>query len=164
MGVRAAIDDFGTGYSSLTLLKRLRVDMLKIDQSFVRGAAHTDPDAVILEAIIHIAQGLGMDVMAEGVETVEEMDLILKRGCHLMQGYLFAKPIPREELEATVCSPDAPWRLPIVDTRSWSPRPMGESPATARKATAGDDEGEPPIMRDMPERSPDRDDPDSKTS
>ncbi|NNC54491.1 MAG: EAL domain-containing protein, partial [Pseudomonadales bacterium] len=68
LGVRIAIDDFGTGYSSLTLLKRLDIDMLKIDQSFVRGAQQTDPDRVILEAIIHMARGLGVDVLAEGVE------------------------------------------------------------------------------------------------
>ena len=107
MGVRAAIDDFGTGYSSLTLIKRLNVDMLKIDQSFVRGAAQTDPDAVILEAIIHIARGFGLEVLAEGVETLEEMDLIQSRGCTLMQGYLFAKPIPAR------WNSRQPWHFPM---------------------------------------------------
>jgi diguanylate cyclase (GGDEF)-like protein len=129
MGVRTAIDDFGTGYSSLTLLKRLPVDMLKIDQSFVRGAAVTDPDAVILEAIIRMARGLGLDVLAEGVETVEEMDSLSQRGCNLMQGYLFAKPIPRQELEDTVCGPDAAWRIPIMRAESWCPSDLDLGPA-----------------------------------
>ncbi|MBW1882857.1 MAG: EAL domain-containing protein [Deltaproteobacteria bacterium] len=164
MGVRAAIDDFGTGYSSLTLLRRLNVDLLKIDQSFVCGAAHTDPDAVILEAIIHIGKGLGMEVMAEGVETLEEMDLLLKRGCTLMQGYLFAKPILRDELEETVAQPDALWRLPISRPESWSPPPTDAPPAVASKVTAYDDDRDLPVLGDMQERSPDREDPGSEKS
>lgn len=164
MGVRAAIDDFGTGYSSLTLLKRLNVDMLKIDQSFVRGAAQTDPDAVILEAIINIAQGLGMEVLAEGVETLEEMDSILERGCSLMQGYLFAKPIPGEDLEATVTPSDALWRLPITRPESWSPPAFEEPPEKENVALADagtdvnvgagareDDADMYPVLRDLPE-------------
>ena len=138
MGVRTAIDDFGTGYSSLTLLKRLPVDTLKIDQSFVRGAAVTDPDAVILEAIIRMAQGLGLEVLAEGVETPEEMDSLRRRGCSLMQGYLFSKPIPRVEFEATVASADASWRLPIERPESWAPE--GDAPPPTEDAP-GDDEG-----------------------
>ncbi|MCR9092968.1 MAG: EAL domain-containing protein [bacterium] len=120
-GIRVAIDDFGTGYSSLTLLRRLNVDLLKIDQSFVRGAAQTDPDGVILEGIIHIARGLGIDLIAEGVETVEEMRCLLERGCSRMQGYLFSKPVTRHELVHLATDPEAAWRIPIVDPESWSP-------------------------------------------
>jgi diguanylate cyclase (GGDEF)-like protein len=162
MGVRAAIDNFGTGNTSLTLLKRLNIDMLKIDQSLVRGAVHANPDAVILEAIIHIADGLGMDVMAEGVETLEEMDLILKGGCTLMQGYLFAKPIPHDEIEAAVAKPDALWRLPITRPESWSQQPLDAAPSIARNATAYRDDL--PVPGDMPESLPDREDPGSETS
>lgn len=120
-GIRVAIDDFGTGYSSLTLLRRLNVDLLKIDQSFVRGAAQTDPDGVILEGIIHIARGLGIDLVAEGVETIEEMRSLLSRGCTRMQGYLFSKPVSRHELNALASADDAAWRIPIVDPDSWEP-------------------------------------------
>lgn len=127
LGIRVAIDDFGTGYSSLTLLRRLPVDILKIDQSFVRGAAVTDPDAVILEAIIHIARGLGLDVVAEGVETLEEMDSLVRRGCTLMQGYLFSKPIPMADFESCVTAPDAAWRLPIIRPEAWSPPELDDS-------------------------------------
>jgi len=137
LGIRVAIDDFGTGYSSLTLLKRLNVDMLKIDQSFVRGAAQTDPDRVILAAIIHMARGLGLDVMAEGVESPGEMRALLDRGCTMMQGYLFSKPVDKNQLDWLVTSPDAPWRLALADPDSWAlPRePMPED-ATVAVATA----------------------------
>jgi len=129
-GIRVAIDDFGTGYSSLTLLKRLDIDMLKIDQSFVRGAAQTDPDRVILAAIIHMARGLGLDVMAEGVENPVEMRALLERGCTLMQGYLFSKPVDKNQLEWLVQSPEAPWRQVLSDPDSWSPPEEMESGAS----------------------------------
>jgi EAL domain-containing protein (putative c-di-GMP-specific phosphodiesterase class I) len=147
IGVRAAIDDFGTGYSSLTLLKRLNVDMLKIDQSFVRGAAQTDPDAVILEAIIHMCRGLGLDVMAEGVETLEEMDSLSARGCTLMQGYLFSKPVARQDVETLIGSPDAQWRLPVSRPESWRPPTMEPEPL----AVSNDDDL--PALRGIPEPS-----------
>jgi len=127
LGIRVAIDDFGTGYSTLTLLRRLNVDLLKIDQSFVRGAAQTDPDGVILEGIIHIARGLGIEVMAEGVETVDEMRSLLDRSCTQMQGYLFSKPVERGEVDLLAAEPDAAWRIPIVDPDSW--RPPEDEPA-----------------------------------
>lgn len=138
-GVRVAVDDFGTGYSTLTLLRQLDADLIKIDQSFVRGAAETDPDRVILEAIVHIARGLGMEVMAEGVERIEEMRALLDRGCSVMQGYLFSKPVERLELDAIAGDPDASWRIPIVDPESW--RPPEEPRAVATAAEKPPDEG-----------------------
>jgi EAL domain-containing protein (putative c-di-GMP-specific phosphodiesterase class I) len=155
MGVRAAIDHFGTGYSSLKLLKRLPVDTLKIDQSFVRSAAFTDPDAVILEAIIHMARGLGLDALAEGVETLEEMDSLLERGCTLMQGYLFSKPLTKQDFEAQITANDAAWRLPIIRPESWSPPP----PREARNVSAGparqDEAGNLlPVLRDLSDDPP----------
>jgi diguanylate cyclase (GGDEF)-like protein len=136
LGIRVAIDDFGTGYSSLTLLKRLNIDMLKIDQSFVRGAAQTDPDRVILAAIIHMARGLGLDVLAEGVETTDEMRALLDRGCSLMQGYLFSKPVDKNQLEWLVTNPEAPWRQILADPEAWSAASGVEAFAGAEAATS----------------------------
>ncbi len=100
MGLRVSVDDFGTGYSSLTYLKRFPVDTLKIDQSFTREIA-TDPgDAAITAAIIAMAEGLSMAVIAEGVETEVQRDCLRDRGCRLMQGYLFGRPAPAEQMRA----------------------------------------------------------------
>jgi len=113
LGVRVAIDDFGTGYSSLTLLKHLPVDILKLDQSFVRGARPYGPDEAILRWTIGITHDLGIDLVAEGVETAEEMNLLYRLGCHRMQGYWFAKPMPKEDFEREVTRPDADWHAAI---------------------------------------------------
>jgi EAL domain-containing protein (putative c-di-GMP-specific phosphodiesterase class I) len=99
-GIRVAIDDFGTGYSSLSYLHKFQVDTLKIDQSFVRNL-HIERSAQTLsESIILMAHKLGLSVVAEGVETVEQRDFLSNAGCDFAQGFLFARPMPPEEFDA----------------------------------------------------------------
>ena len=98
--VRLAIDDFGTGYSSLSYLKRFPIDVLKIDRSFIRDIISDENDANIVAAIVSMGASLGMDIIAEGVETDAQREFLLQRDCRLMQGYLFARPMAAEALNA----------------------------------------------------------------
>ncbi|TNC99632.1 MAG: PAS/PAC sensor-containing diguanylate cyclase/phosphodiesterase [Gallionellaceae bacterium] len=101
-GVRFSMDDFGTGYSSLQYIKRLPIDQLKIDQSFVRDIL-TDPgDAVMVQTISDLARNFGFDVIAEGVETEDQLPSLIERGCDMFQGYLFSRPIPIDDFEVLV--------------------------------------------------------------
>lgn len=99
-GIRVAIDDFGTGYSSLSYLKKFDIDYLKIDQSFVRNLTHDSDDMALCEAIIVMAHKLGLKVIAEGVETEQQRNLLTRAGCDYAQGYLFSRPVPPEAFEA----------------------------------------------------------------
>ena len=99
-GIGFSMVDFGTGYSSLQYLKRLPLDQLKIDQSFVHDIATDNSDKTIVHTIIAMAQGLNLNVIAEGVETVEQRQILLDRGCTTFQGYLLGRPIPIEQFEA----------------------------------------------------------------
>ncbi|NWL78376.1 GGDEF-domain containing protein [Pseudomonas taiwanensis] len=97
-GALIAIDDFGTGYSSLSYLKSLPLDKIKIDKSFVQDVLEDEDDATIVRAIIQLARNLGMQVIAEGVETAEQEAYIIAQGCNEGQGYLYSKPLPAREL------------------------------------------------------------------
>ena len=99
-GALIAIDDFGTGYSSLSYLRSLPLDKIKIDKSFVQDLLQDEDDATIVRAIIQLGKSLGMQVIAEGVETVEQEAYIIAQGCNEGQGYLYSKPLPARELTA----------------------------------------------------------------
>jgi len=97
-GVSISIDDFGTGYSNLRYLKHLRIDELKIDQSFVFGLGKNSSDKTIIKTILMMGEEFGFEVIAEGVETKEQLEELKNLGCSYFQGYLFAKPCPENEL------------------------------------------------------------------
>jgi diguanylate cyclase (GGDEF)-like protein len=102
LGVRLALDDFGTGYSSLSYLRQFRFDTLKIDKSFVQTLVEDKGSRAILEAILAMAHGLGLDVIAEGVETEAQLQILRADGCTELQGYLLGRPIPSEDVPALI--------------------------------------------------------------
>ncbi len=101
MGVRIAIDDFGTGYSSLSYLKTLSLDKLKIDKSFVQDVFDSEDNATIVKTIIQLSKNLGMQVIAEGVETLEQERFLIELGCDEGQGYWYGKPVTAAQASAT---------------------------------------------------------------
>jgi EAL domain-containing protein (putative c-di-GMP-specific phosphodiesterase class I) len=139
IGVEISIDDFGTGYSSLAYLTSLPIKEVKIDRSFVRDLGMTAQSAAVITAIIALARSLGLRVVAEGVESLRQMDVLHRLGCSLMQGFLFSKPLPAAELqrwlEHTVLPRKAPWivRAGEADFRSGA----GASGEPSPQALAG---------------------------
>ncbi|WP_297744562.1 EAL domain-containing protein [Nitrosomonas sp.] len=107
LGVSIALDDFGTGYSSLSLLRELPIDILKIDKSFIRTIEHNTSDFTISHAIIGLGKNLGMAVIAEGVETVQHMQILREQGCFLHQGYYFSRPVPIAEFWSLIDGGDS---------------------------------------------------------
>ena len=135
IGVEISIDDFGTGYSSLAYLTTLPISELKIDRSFVRDLGITPQSSAVVTAIIALARSLGLRVVAEGVETLRQMEVLHRLGCGLMQGFLFSRAVPSAELltwlEQTVLPRRAPW---IAVARSGPGSTDLHGPATSRRS------------------------------
>jgi EAL domain-containing protein (putative c-di-GMP-specific phosphodiesterase class I) len=110
LGLRLVLDDFGTGYSSLAYLRRFPIDGLKIDRRFIAAMATSAEDRTIVEAIVKMAAGLRIDVVAEGVETIEQADSLTRLGCLLGQGFYYARPMPSDGVPAVLGS-----SLPLAD-------------------------------------------------
>ena len=122
LGISFALDDFGTGYSSLSYLKRLPVDILKIDQSFVRDMLEDPEDLTILEGVLVLANAFRRQAVAEGVETVDQGLMLLRLGCPVAQGYGIARPMPASEIPGWAASwrPDPRWvNVPAIDPVHW---------------------------------------------
>jgi EAL domain-containing protein (putative c-di-GMP-specific phosphodiesterase class I) len=102
MGLKLALDDFGTGYSSLAYLKKFPISTLKIDRSFVTGLPHEENDCAIARAIVTMGQQLHQEIVAEGVETLEQMHFLRELGCDQLQGFLFSQAVPAREFAGMV--------------------------------------------------------------
>ena len=98
--ISIALDDFGTGYSSLSYLKKFPIDIVKIDQSFIRDITKDTEDAILIKTIITMANGLRMETIAEGVETIEQLNFLEIEGCRLIQGNYYSQPLRENEVEA----------------------------------------------------------------
>ena len=107
MGVKLSIDDFGTGYSSLNYLKNLPIHALKIDKSFICDTPSHEGDCAIAKSIISLANNLRLDVIAEGVETLDQLKFLQENGCSIIQGFYFSKPLDIDEFTAYVNAPNA---------------------------------------------------------
>jgi EAL domain-containing protein (putative c-di-GMP-specific phosphodiesterase class I) len=116
MGVLLVLDDFGTGYSSLTRLKRLPVSKVKIDKSFVQGMTSDDDDAAIVRSTVDLGRSLGLQVVAEGVESERAWLMLAELGCHVAQGYYLSRPVPAAELDAWLAARERLVRLPNAVT------------------------------------------------
>jgi len=136
LGVALAIDDFGTGWSSLSRLHSFPIDKLKVDQSFISGVRSRGDDAPIAAAVVAMARSLHLDTVAEGVETIEQLALVDQLGCREIQGYLFSKPVPREQFEELLrSSPDLklPGSEEIIEQAQLSSRRPGAAVTAPRK-------------------------------
>ena len=130
-GIRLAIDDFGTGYSSMSLMKQFPIDTIKIDRSFVRDLPQDTEDCAIAEAIIGMGKALGMTIVAEGVETMDQQTFLRDQACDEMQGYLFSKPLPPQEMADLLRS------QPRLDSPPLQPEGYGETGAIAGRLEDG---------------------------
>lgn len=137
LGVGLSLDDFGTGWSSLSYLRRFPIDRIKIDRSFMRDVATHPNAAAVVQSILHLAQSLGMDCVAEGVETVAQFEYLQQHLCAESQGFLFSKPVPAEQLPALLDS----WRQAAPETAShrMAPSLPSETQRTSSQAVAPTD-------------------------
>jgi diguanylate cyclase len=106
MGIKLALDDFGTGYSSLIYLRRFAFDKIKLDKSFLDSLEDTGESAILVHSVVHLGRALGLTVTAEGVETTEQQRFLQAVGCHLLQGYLFSKPVPADKIDEMLKNPN----------------------------------------------------------
>ena len=104
LGVRMALDDFGTGYSSLSLLQKFPLQRIKIDRAFVQGVADNPNDRSLVRTIVAMGRSLGLDIVAEGVETVHQLQVLSDLGCTKAQGYLISHPVPPDAMRSTVAA------------------------------------------------------------
>lgn len=118
LGVRLVLDDFGTGYSSLAYLRQLPLDMIKIDRSFVTELDDTDRNVAIVQAVLSLAHGLGITVVAEGIETPAQARRLRDLGCDLGQGYVWSRPLAPEKLAAILTTGPGQRRLPSSLSRN----------------------------------------------
>jgi EAL domain-containing protein (putative c-di-GMP-specific phosphodiesterase class I) len=118
LGIQIAIDDFGTGHSSLARLGEFPVAVLKIDRSFIRGLPEARAARTLVNAIMYLAQGFGLTVVAEGVETEAQRDFLLKSGCRYAQGYLFSPPVAAAEVWRSVGQAPELVAQPVVEARA----------------------------------------------
>ena len=116
IGVRVAMDDFGTGYSSLSLLQKFPLQRLKIDRAFVKGLADNPNDRSLVRTIVAMGHSLGLDMVAEGVESVQQLQVLSDLGCHKAQGYLISHPVPPEAMRSTVSALERLGRFPGLRT------------------------------------------------
>lgn len=143
-GISLALDDFGTGHASLTHLKQFPIDRIKIDQSFVRELGESTGDAAIVRAIVSLGQNLGMQVIAEGVETAHQLEFLRSLGCDRIQGYYFAKPMPAHEAAAFCVASAVTAALPVTAERTAihftvpesRSMPVSSRPITRRRYTS----------------------------
>ena len=131
IGVEISIDDFGTGYSSLAYLTTLPISELKVDRSFVRDLGVTPQSSAVVTAIIALARSLGLRVVAEGVETLRQMEVLHRLGCGVMQGFLFSRAVPADDLQRWLESTVLPRKAP------WIGRASGSDPGTDAHRAAG---------------------------
>lgn len=128
-GVRLAIDDFGTGYSSMSVMKRFPIDTIKIDRSFIRDLPQNTEDKAIAQAIIHMGKALGLTIVAEGVETSEQQEFLREHACDEIQGFLFSKPVPANEIAELL-------RLPVATAPPLQPESGISSKESTTRQTA----------------------------
>jgi EAL domain-containing protein (putative c-di-GMP-specific phosphodiesterase class I) len=139
LGVRLAIDDFGTGYSSLSYLRELPIDVLKIDRSFVEGITASQRRLALAKGMTAIASTLGIAVVAEGIETSEQCELLTEMGCEYGQGYLLARPMPWRDAQLLLqtSQPLIPPRASSRDQRTGSDGKMATSISSSPGGCAG---------------------------
>jgi EAL domain-containing protein (putative c-di-GMP-specific phosphodiesterase class I) len=129
MGVRLALDDFGTGFSSLSLLQKFPIQRIKIDRAFVRGIAEHSNDRTLVRTIIAMAQSMGLDLVAEGVETVHQLQSLRELGCDKAQGYLISHPVPADAMRSTMSALDELESLALFGPTDAVPAMVGASPS-----------------------------------